>query len=142
MTDDKLRRLARWWRQCQGDESFRTALNFCAGQLELALDGELPGFDTTTVYQGGSVPDWLNRSGEQSMDEVWGITRFDPAIRTGIVVIELFASKELAEVFRDQAAQRYTVTRFHVWDVLPSADNDGKETWGSPVSDHPLGFLL
>lgn len=61
MNNDELRRLAVWWRQCKGDESFRTALNFCAGQLELALDGELPGFDTTTAYQGGKTSDWLDR---------------------------------------------------------------------------------
>lgn len=79
---------------------------------------------------------------DMSEKSVWGVTRFDPAIKAGIVVIELFASKELAEVFRDQAAQRYTVTRFPVWDVLPSSADDEKETWGSPVSDHPLGFLL
>lgn len=48
---DDLWRLAAWWRRCAGDESFRAALNFCAGQLELALDGELPAFNlTTTVY--------------------------------------------------------------------------------------------
>jgi hypothetical protein len=72
------------------------------------------------------------------VSEVWGVTRFDPAITSGIVVIELFVTKELAKAFRDQAARRYTVTRFHIWDELP---NDEKDSWGSPVTDHPLGFL-
>lgn len=56
MDEDKLRRLAAWWRQCKGDDSFRMALDFCAGQLELALDGDLRGFETTTVYQGAQRP--------------------------------------------------------------------------------------
>jgi hypothetical protein len=55
----QLRRLAAWWRTCKGDDSFRTALEFCAGQLELALDGELRGFEVTTVYQGGKTPAWV-----------------------------------------------------------------------------------
>ena len=50
--------LAAWWRHCKGDESFRTAMHFCAGQLELALDGELPAFNST-VHQGGKRPEWL-----------------------------------------------------------------------------------
>lgn len=57
--DEQLSRLAAWWRRCQGDESFRTALNFCAGQLDLALDGQLPALDTT-VYQGGKTPHWIS----------------------------------------------------------------------------------
>lgn len=57
---DKLRRLAAWWRQCQGDESFKQALHFCAGQLELALAGELRGFETVAVYQGGQRPQWID----------------------------------------------------------------------------------
>lgn len=59
--NDRLRQLAAWWRRCQGDDSFRHALNFCAGQLELALDGELSGFETTTLYQGGKSPRGLDR---------------------------------------------------------------------------------
>jgi hypothetical protein len=38
----QLRGLVAWWRQCGGDESFKQGLNWCAAQLDLALDGKLP----------------------------------------------------------------------------------------------------
>jgi len=58
MSEEVLRQLAAWWRTCKGDESFRTAMQFCANQLEMVLDGELPPF-TAQVYQGGKTPHWL-----------------------------------------------------------------------------------
>ncbi len=54
-----LRRLAQWWRTCKGDDSFRAALNFCANQLELALDGELRNL-SAQAYQGGKHPAWVD----------------------------------------------------------------------------------
>lgn len=59
LDEDELRRLAAWWRHCKGDESFRQALHFCANQLELALDGELPPLNAT-LSQGGKRPKWID----------------------------------------------------------------------------------
>jgi hypothetical protein len=40
---EELRRLAAWWRQCSGTEQFKQGADWCAAQLDLALDGRRPG---------------------------------------------------------------------------------------------------
>lgn len=64
------------------------------------------------------VAQFYQAEGSANMDEVWGVTYYIDGADEGISVIELFATREAAERFRDhyqgKPDRRYGVTRFGV----------------------------
>lgn len=46
---EELRGLAAWWRRCSGTEQFKQGADWCAAQLNLALDGRWPGNPDATA---------------------------------------------------------------------------------------------